>query len=120
MPPGIVAAVSYRNIVVARMNLGNSELTFRGQLMRVVASVLNSYYTLAGDYEDQKAKQTAVETAQTFLGETKRRLELGAVATIDVNTAENQVAQAQLALVNSGAALQQQELQLKSLISRNG
>ena len=42
------------------------------------------------------------------------------MAQLDVTTAENQVAVSQLALVNSQAAVAQQQLQLKNLISRTG
>jgi outer membrane protein TolC len=45
---------------------------------------------------------------------------LGAVAILDVTTARNQVAQARLALSNSTATLEQRQLTLKNLISRNG
>lgn len=117
---GFGTAVGTRNIVVARMNLQASDNAFRGTVSRTVAATLDSYYALAVNYEDQKAKQGALDTAQNFLGETRRRLELGAVAALDVTTADNQVAIAQQALANSAAAVLQEELQLKSLISRNG
>ena len=83
-------------------------------------SVLNNYYSLAAGFEDMKAKLGALEAARTFLSETQRRLELGAVAELDVTTARNQVAVAQQALVNSQSTLRQTELQLKNLISRTG
>jgi outer membrane protein TolC len=117
---GLGTRLNLRNITVARMNLQDSDLNFKTQVSNVVVNVLNTYYSLVGDYEDQKAKQTALDTAQRFYDESRRRFDLGALAQLDVTTAENQVAVSQLALVNSQATLAQQQLQLKNLISRTG
>jgi outer membrane protein TolC len=117
---GLGIKLNERNITVAKMNLEDSDLNFKTQVSGVVVNVLNTYYSLVGDYEDLKAKQNSLDTARRFLDESKRRFDLGALAQLDVTTAENQVAVSQLALVNSQAAVQQQALQLKNLISRTG
>ena len=117
---GFGSAVGARNITVARMNLQTSDLAFKTQVSRTVATVLNGYYSLAADFEDLKAKREALDTAGKFLGESRKRLDAGAAAQLDVTTAENQVAIAHQALVNSQTALDQQEFQLKNLISRTG
>ena len=118
---GLGIKLNQRNITVARMNLQDSDLNFKTQVSGVVVNVLNAYYSLVGDYEDLRAKQNALDTARRFYDESKRRFDLGALAQLDVTTAENQVAVSQLALVNSQAAVsQQQQLQLKNLISRTG
>ena len=117
---GLGIALNRRNITVAKMNLQDSDLNFKTQVAGVVVGVLNAYYSLVGDYEDAKAKQSSLDTARRFYDESKKRFDLGALAQLDVTTAENQVAVSQLALVNSQSALQQQQLQLKNLISRTG
>ena len=117
---GFGSKVGGRNIEIAKINFNTSDLTFRTQVIRVVANVLNAYYSLAGDFDDVKSKQTALETAQKFLSETQRRLDLGSSAQLDVTTARNQAAIATQALVNSQVTLAQQEVQLKNLISRTG
>ncbi|MCU1325730.1 MAG: TolC family protein [Bryobacterales bacterium] len=109
-----------RNITIAKMNLAMSDNTFRAQLTRTVAQVLNAYYGLVGDFMDVEAKRSTLDAATRFVNETSRRLELGAVATLDVTTARNQSAQARLALSNSTATLEQRQITLKNLISRNG
>lgn len=117
---GFGAAVGGRTIAIAKINLNASDLVFRTQVTRSVASVLTTYFNLVGDYEDVKAKQVALDTAQKFLSETRRRLDLGSVAQLDVFTAQNQSAIASQGLVNSQVALEQQEVQLKNLLSRSG
>jgi outer membrane protein len=117
---GLGIKLNERNITVAKMNLADSDLNFKTQVAGVVVNVLNAYYSLVGDYEDLKAKQDALDTARRFFDESKRRFDLGALAQLDVTTADNQVAVGQLAFVNSQAAVAQQQLQLKNLISRTG
>ena len=77
------------------MNLQDSDLNFKTQVSGTVVNVLNTYYSLVADYDDLKAKQDALDTAQRFYDESKRRLELGALSQLDVTTAENQVAVSQ-------------------------
>lgn len=117
---GFGVAVNARSITVAKMNLQDSDLNFKTQVTRTVVNVLNTYYSLAGADDDVKAKQGALDTAQRFYDESRRRLELGALAELDVTTAQNQVATSKQALINSQATRRQQELQLKNLISRTG
>ena len=50
---------------------------FKGEVIGVVANVLNLYYGLVADYEDLKAKQSAVEVAQQFFENNKKQVELG-------------------------------------------
>jgi outer membrane protein TolC len=117
---GFGVAVNERSIVVARNNLAMSDLGFRTTVLRTIATVLNNYWALVGDYEDLKAKQDALTTAQQFVSENRKRVDLGALAPIDLVTSRSQLATAQLDLVTSQTSLAQDELQLKNLISRTG
>lgn len=74
---GFGRAVGERTINVNKINLRNSDLTFRNQVIGTVVTVLNQYYALAADYEDQRAKQSALDTAQQFYEDTQRQEELG-------------------------------------------
>jgi outer membrane protein TolC len=117
---GLGVAVNKRSITVAKMNLDDSDLNFKTQVTRTVVNVLNTYYSLVADDDDMKAKQSALETAGRFLDESRKRLELGALAELDVTTAQNQEASSRQALIASQSTRRQQELQLKNLISRTG
>ncbi len=117
---GLGIKLNLRNITVAKMNLQMSDLNFKTQVSGTVVNVLNNYYSLVADYDDLKAKQDALDTAQRFYDESKKRLDLGALSQLDVTTAESQIASSRLAVVNSQVALDQQQLQLKNLISRDG
>src|SRR5439155_25349530 len=117
---GFGVAVNSRNITIARANLKVDDLNFKGEVINIVANVLNLYYGLAADYEDVKAKQSAVTVAQQFYENNKKQVELGTMAPLDVTTAEAQVASSQQDLVTSQTNLQQQEVQLKNVLSRTG
>ncbi|HTC33245.1 MAG TPA: TolC family protein [Bryobacteraceae bacterium] len=117
---GFGVAANARTITVSRMNLNTTDLNFRTQVIGIVSQVLNLYYTLAGDYEDLRAKQSASETAQAFLRDVNRQVEIGSSAPTDAITAQTQVATTNQAVVDSETALRQQELSLKNLISRTG
>jgi outer membrane protein len=117
---GFGVGVNSRTIRVARANLAAADLTFKGQVIGVVANVLNLYYGLVADYEDVKAKETAVQVAQQFYENNKKQVQIGTLAPLDVTTAEAQVASSQQDLVTSRTALEQQQLQLKNALSRNG
>lgn len=117
---GFGVAVNARNITVAKIGLQTSDLNFRAQVIGVVVSVLNAYYALSSDYEDVKAKQTALDVAQKFYEDNRKQVDVGTLAPLDLTTAESQVASSQRDLVVSQGSLQQDELTLKNLLSRNG
>jgi len=117
---GFGIAVNARFITVAKMNLAISDYTFQSQLVNTVAQVLNAYYSLEAADEDSRAKREAADVARTFLANVKEQVRLGALAPSDVINAESQLVTSQQALVDSDATRQQQEVQLKNLLSRPG
>lgn len=117
---GFGVAVNARTITVAKMNRETSDLRFQTQVISVVTTVLNAYYGLASAYQDIRAKRTASEVAQTFFANVKEQVRLGSIAPPELNSAEAQVVTSRQALVDSEASLQQQETQLKNLLSRQG
>ena len=117
---GFGVAVNGRQITISKINLQISDLNFKAQVIGIVRNVLQSYYSLSADYEDIKAKQSALDVAQTFSEDTKKQVQIGSLAEIEITRAESQVATSRQDLVNSQTNLQQHELQLKNLISRTG
>jgi outer membrane protein len=117
---GFGTAANARTITVARMNLNITDLNFKNQVIGLVSQVLNAYYNLAADYDDLRAKRSASQTAQTFVHDVNRQIEIGATAPSDLVSAESQAASSAQAVEDSEAALEQQELSLKNLISRTG
>jgi len=117
---GFGTTVNSRNITVAKNTLAMSDTVFKGQVISVVADVLNLYYGLVADYEDVKAKQSALDVAQTFFENNKKQVQIGTMAPLDVTTAEAQVASSQQDLVVSQTTLAQQQVSLKNVLSSRG
>ena len=117
---GFGIAVNARNITVSRMNLGISAASFTSQVIAVVARVLSVYYNLAASYAAVKAQRSAVDAAQALYNNVQARVRVGALAPIDLVNAEQQLVTSRQALVDAQATLDQQEVQLKNLLSRTG
>jgi outer membrane protein TolC len=117
---GFGKRVNARNITVAKINRGVADLTFQNNVINVVNQVEDLYFSLVAAHEDLKAKVVASDTAKTLLANVKRQVELGAAAPPDVISAETEVVNTGLAVINAQTTLDQQELRLKNLLSRNG
>lgn len=117
---GFGVAVNARQINFRKINLKISDLNLKTQVIGTVVNVLNAYNSLLADYEDITAKKSALEAAQKLYDDTKKQVDIGTLADIELTRAESQVATSQQDLVNSQAGMIQHELQLKNLISRNG
>ena len=117
---GLGRAVNERTITVAKLNLAMSDQNFKAQVSATVSRVLDTYFSLAAAYDDVKAKNDAIDAARRLYEDGKKRLELGDIAQLDVTSAENQVAITVETYINSVAALEQREVQLRNLISRTG
>jgi outer membrane protein len=117
---GFGRAVNTRNIRVQNNNVKVSELQFRRQLITTVSAVLNLYWDLVAFAEDVSARRQGVTAARQFLDETKRRVDLGALAEIEITRAESQFYASQQDLVISETNFMQQEMVLKNALSRTG
>ncbi|HLN03492.1 MAG TPA: TolC family protein [Bryobacteraceae bacterium] len=117
---GFGKGVNSRYIRIAEKQVGLAQETFRSQLLNLVASVLNLYWDLAGDIEDLKARQQSYDLAQKFFQDTKREIELSATARVESFRAEAEMKTRQRELAIARATVRQQEMLLKSALSRNG
>ena len=112
--------VNSRFIRVAEKNINTSREIFRSQLLNLVASVLNLYWDLVGDNEDLKAKRRNLDQAQRFYNDTKRQIELSALAKVDIYRAQAELTARQQEVAIAEAGVRQQENLLKDALSRNG
>ncbi|MGD0618836.1 MAG: TolC family protein [Bryobacteraceae bacterium] len=117
---GFGVAVNARTITVAKIGLKTSDLAFRTQVIGIVASVLNAYYVLSADYENVRASQTAVDVAEKFYQDNRKQVDVGTLAPLDLTTAESQAAASQRDLVVAETGLEEDEITLKNMLSRNG
>ena len=117
---GFGLATNRRAITIAKNNLTVADLNFRTQVIATVKNVIDLYWDLVSLNDNQHAKQKALDIAQKLYDDNRKRLAIGAIAPIDIVQAEAGVQTAQLDLRQAGAQLLQQELILKSALTRTG
>ena len=104
-------------IRVAKNRLKYSEQTLRLQIMQTITALEQAYYDLIYNRENVIVQLKAVELADRLVMENRKRLEVGALAPLDLQSAEAQAASSRAAVINANSLLGTQERLLKSLIT---
>lgn len=108
-----------RYIYITRNNRRATDSSFRAQLLYTIDQVENIYWGLVGAYEDEQAKQAALQQSTQLLEDDKKQLQIGTLAPLDVVNANAQVASDNQALITSKTKLEYQQLIIKQAIARN-
>jgi outer membrane protein TolC len=96
-----------------------TDSSFRQQILYTVNQVESIYWGLVSAFEDMQAKERALVQSSQLESDTKKQLEIGTMAPLDVVQAQSTVASDKQALINSQSALQYQQLIMKQAIARN-
>src|SRR5256712_510547 len=107
-----------RFLLVARNNENVSGAIFQNQLEQTIAQVENAYWDMAQFQENVKVAEQSLAAAQRLYDDSKRQAEVGALAPLDVVSAQSVVAASQRDLVIARTNLQIQEITLKNLLSK--
>jgi outer membrane protein TolC len=105
------------NISVGKNRLRYSEIALRLQLIQIITQVEQAYYDLIYSRENVVVQQKAVELAERLVVENKKRLEVGALAPLDLQSAEAQAASSRAALILAQSTLSTQERTVKAFIT---
>ena len=105
------------NIRVAKNRVKYSELQLKLQVMQTVTTLEQAYYDLIYNRENVNVQQKAVELAERLVMENKKRLEVGALAPLDLQSAEAQAASTRAAVILAKSQLGTQERLVKLLIT---
>lgn len=117
---GFGIATNRRAITIAKNNLSVADLNFRTQVIATVKNVVDLYWDLVSLNDNLRAKQKSLDISQKLYDDNRKRLGIGAIAPIDIVQAEAGVQTAQLDLRQARAQTLQQELILKSALTRTG
>jgi outer membrane protein TolC len=104
-------------IRTANNRLKYSQLTLKLQIMQTITTVEQAYYDFIYTRENVVVQQKAVELAERLVIENRKRLEVGALAPLDLQSAEAQAASSQAAVIAAKSQMDTQERLLKSLIT---
>ncbi len=117
---GFGLKVNNRAIRIAKNQLHISDLTFKQQVISTVNNVVNLYWDLVSFNDSLKVKQQTMGLNQQLYTDNKRRAELGALAEIDIIQAEAEWKSSQQDVVTAETQVLQQEMILKSVLTRGG
>ncbi len=105
------------NIRVNKNRLKYSEIGLRLQLIQIITQVELAYYDLIYARENLVVQQKAVELAERLVMENRKRLEVGALAPLDLQSAEAQAASSRAAVILAQSDLGTKERALKQFIT---
>ncbi|HEY1766517.1 MAG TPA: TolC family protein [Terracidiphilus sp.] len=111
--------VNNRFVYEAILDRRITDSTFRQQILATVNQVENIYWVVVSAYEDVQAKQRALDQSTQLASDTRKQLQVGTMAPLDVVQADSTVATDKQALINSESNLNYQQLILKQAIARN-
>lgn len=113
-------AVSRREIIVALNSLDISRNQFKTVLINLVYSVEAAYWNLVYSVENLKTLQQALQSGRDLLAKTKKEVEVGQKAPIEVLDAEATVARREADILQAEAMVKRSQDQLKTLLNQGG
>ena len=117
---GFGLALNTRNIRVAKNNIRLTDYQFEQQLDTTLNTVISTYWNLVSSALAVDVAQQTLDEAQHLLSDNKKQLDIGTMAPLDVLQAQQQVSTSETNLITAQTAVEQLEVTLKNLISRNG
>jgi outer membrane protein len=115
---GLGRKPNLRFLLVAKNNENVSGAIFRTQLQATMLQVENAYWDMAQFQQNVKVARDALAAAQRLYEDSKRQAEVGALAPLDVVSAQSAMAAAERDLVVAQSNLQIQGITLKNLLSK--
>ena len=115
---GFGIELNRRYIHIAKNSTKIAELVFRQQAIDTVAGIARLYTDLVSLNEDVKVKREAVRLAERLYEDNKNKVDQGELAPIELTRAQAQVAATRQALISSDGLVEQQELIVKTAITR--
>jgi outer membrane protein TolC len=109
--------VSRREIVVAQNNFEVTRSQFRNTLIDTIYSVESAYWNLVYSIENLKTLRLSLESGRDLLSKTKREVQVGTKAPIEVLNAEATVARREADILQAEAAVKRNQDQLRTLLN---
>ena len=109
-----------RAIRIAQNNTKMSDLRFQQQVTITVSEVLNLYCDLIAYREQAEVMRQGLKMSRQLLERNRKRLDLGLALQSDVNESERFVDNDAQALQSAEVQVAEQELTLKSVLTRSG
>jgi outer membrane protein TolC len=108
---------SVLTIRIAKNRLKYTEQTLKQQIMAKITALEQAYYDLIYNRENVLVQEKAVELAERLVAENRKKLEVGTLAPLDLQSAEAQAASSRAAVIAASSQLGTQERVVKQIIS---
>jgi outer membrane protein len=115
---GFGLAANNRFLSIAKNNRELSDVAFRLQVITTVNQIQTMYWDLVYAYENVRVQKESLAFAEKTLSDTKKQVEIGSLAPIEVVRAQSTVSQDQQALTIALTNLQLEQLLMKNALSR--
>src|SRR5579863_524982 len=116
---GFGLAANNRFLSIAKNNRELSDVAFRLQIIDSLDQIENIYWDLVFAYENVRVQNESLAFAQKTLSDTKKQVEIGSLAPIEVVRAQSTVAQDQQLVTAAQSNLQLEQLLMKNALSRS-
>ncbi len=107
-----------RFIRIAKNNRELTDVAFRLQIITSVDQIENIYWDLVYAYENARVQNESLAFAQKTLSDTKKQVEIGSLAPIEVVRSQSTVAQDQQLVTQAQTNLQLEQLLMKNALTR--
>jgi len=116
---GFGFAPNTRFIHIAKNNRELSDVAFRLQVIDSLDQTENIYWDLVYAYENARVQNESLAFAQKTLSDTKKQVDIGSMAPIEVVRAQSTVATNQQAVTLAQTNLQLEQLLMKNALTRS-
>ncbi|MGB7148819.1 MAG: TolC family protein, partial [Terriglobales bacterium] len=116
---GLGFVANNRYIQIAKNDREISDVAFRLQITSTVDQIENMYWDLVYAYENVRVQKEQLAFAQKTLSDSKKQVEIGTLAPIEVVRAQSTVASDQQTLTVALTNLQLEQLLMKNALSRS-
>jgi outer membrane protein len=107
-----------RFIRIAKNNRELSDVAFRLQIIDSVDQIENIYWDLVYAYENARVQNESLAFAQKTFSDTKKQVDIGSLAPIEIVRAQSTVAQDQQLVTAAQTNLQLEQLLMKNALTR--
>ncbi len=115
---GFGVPANTRFISIAKNNRELSDVAFKLQITTTVDQIENLYWDLVYAYENVRVQNESLAFAQRTLSDTKKQVDIGTLAPIEIVRAQSTVAQDQQLVITAQTNLQLEQLLMKNALTR--
>lgn len=105
------------SIRLQKNKLKSTQLELKLNIMQTVTALEQAYYDLIFNRENVLVQQSAAQQTDRLVAESKKKLEVGALAPLDLALAQAQAAQNRAAIITAQSQMETQERKLKGFIT---